>query len=349
MFRKKLLLVSIVLLALVVTGCSTTAGINVKVQESDDQQTVSVKPQQEEYEEGEKVTLTAFPKEDFKYWSVSDKKESKRIEENPWQIKLDSKDNIKAVYKNGEVAVDLVQDFGFIGNFMQKLLNTLYDFTNSYGLAIILLTAIIRIILFPLISKQTKSMKKMQKIQPMIEELKEKYDDQEKQQEEMMNLYQKYKINPAAGCLPLLVQMPILIALFRALKGWNALQTESFLLIPDLSQPYIPLVILTGLAMFAQSHLQQKFSGGSQGSKAAYFMPLLIVVIGFSFPAGVLLYWLTSNLAMTAQQYIIYQQPDPELEAIDETEDKEKDTASETDETEDSSDSQNSSDEKEES
>ena len=345
MFRKKLLLVSIVLLALVVTGCSTTAGINVQVQENNDQQTVSVKPQQEEYEEGEEVTLTAFPKEEFKYWSVSDKKESKKINENPWQVKLDSKDNIKAVYENNEVAVDLVQDFGFIGNFMQKLLNTLYDFTNSYGLAIILLTAIIRIILFPLISKQTKSMKKMQKIQPMIEELKEKYDDQEKQQEEMMNLYQKYKINPAAGCLPLLVQMPILIALFRALKGWNALQTESFLLIPDLSQPYIPLVILTGLAMFGQSYLQQQFSGGSQGSKAAYFMPLLIVVIGFSFPAGVLLYWLTSNVAMTAQQYIIYQQPDPELEAVEvdnETDDKDNDS-------DDSSDEQNSSDEKEES
>ena len=342
MFKKKSLLVLLVLLALVVTGCSTTAGINVNVKQNEEQQnTVSVKPQKEEYKEGEKVTLTAFPKENFKYWSVSDKKADKKVESNPWELKLNSKDNIKAVYKNSSVTVDLKQDFGFIGNFMQQLLNTLYDFTNSYGLAIILLTAIIRIILFPLISKQTKSMKKMQKIQPMIEEVKEKYeDDQEKQQQEMMNLYQKYKINPAAGCLPLLVQMPILIALFRALKGWNALQTESFLLIPDLSQPYIPLVILTGLAMFGQSYLQQKYSGGSQGSKAAYFMPLLIVVIGFSFPAGVLLYWLTSNVAMTAQQYIIYQQPDPELEAVEEEEEEED---------EDSSDSQNSSDEKEES
>ena len=317
MFKKRLLLVSILLLALVVTGCSTSAGINVKIKESENQEnTISITPQKEEYEAGEEITLKAFPKEKFKYWSISDKEGSKQIEKNPWQLKLDSKDNIKAVYKNSEVAVDLSQNFGFIGNFMQKLLNTLYNFTNSYGLAIILLTAIIRIILFPLISKQTNSMKKMQKIQPMIEEVKEKYDDQEKQQEEMMNLYQKYKINPAAGCLPLLVQMPILIALFRALKGWNALQAESFLLIPDLSEPYIPLVILTGLTMFAQSHLQQQYTANSQGSKAAYFMPLLIVVIGFSFPAGVLLYWLTSNIAMTAQQYIIYQQPDPELEAV---------------------------------
>ena len=336
MFRKKILLVSILLLALVVTGCSRSANINVQVDQSENQEnTISVKPQKEDYEKGDQITLTAFPKENFKYWAVSDKEGSREIKENPWQIKLNSKDNIKAVYKNSEVAVNLTQDFGFIGNFMQKLLNTLYNFTNSYGLAIILLTAIIRIILFPLISKQTNSMKKMQKIQPMIEEVKEKYDDdQEKQQEEMMKLYKKYKINPAAGCLPLLVQMPILIALFRALRGWNALQTESFLFIPDLSEPYIPLVILTGLAMFAQSHLQQQYSGNTQGSKAAYFMPLLIVVIGFSFPAGVLLYWLTSNIAMTAQQYIIYQQPDPELEAVVE---------------EENSAAQNSSDEKEES
>jgi membrane protein insertase Oxa1/YidC/SpoIIIJ len=93
--------------------------------------------------------------------------------------------------------------------------------------------------------------------------------------------------------------------------------------------------------MFAQSHLQQKYSGGgSQGSKMAYFMPLLIVVIGFSFPAGVLLYWLTSNLAMTTQQYIIYQQPDPELEPI-EDDDLKADSADSKEE--------NSSDSKEES
>ncbi|MGM0369440.1 MAG: YidC/Oxa1 family membrane protein insertase [Bacillota bacterium] len=322
MFRKKFVFVSLVLLlAFVVTGCSTSADINLNVQQGEDsEQTVSIKPQQEEYKEGDQITLTAFPKEEFDYWSVSTKQDDNQIEDNPWETEINSKNNIKAVYKdNSEVVVGSEQDFGFIGNWMQKLLNTIYDFTNSYGLAIILLTLVIRIILFPLISKQTKSMKKMQKIQPMVEELKEKYeDDQEKQQEEMMNLYKKYKVNPAAGCLPLLVQMPILISLFRALKGWNALQAESFLLIPDLSQPYIPLVILTGLTMFAQSHLQQKYSGGgSQGSKMAYFMPLLIVVIGFSFPAGVLLYWLTSNLAMTTQQYIIYQQPDPELEPIE--------------------------------
>ena len=329
MFRKKLVFISfILLLAFVITGCSTTADINLEVQQGDDaEHTVSIKPEQEEYKEGDQITLTAFPKEGFKYWSVSDKKSSKEITDNPWQLEISSRDNIKAIYENDEVVVNLTQDFGFIGNMMQSLLNTIYDFTNSYGLAIILLTAVIRIILFPLISKQTKSMKKMQKIQPMIEELKEKYeDDQEKQQKEMMNLYQKYKINPAAGCLPLLVQMPILIALFRALKGWNALQAESFLLIPDLSQPYIPLVILTGLTMFGQSYIQQKFSGSSQGSKMAYFMPLLIVVIGFSFPAGVLLYWLTSNLAMTAQQYIIYQQPDPELEEVVESPDSKEES-----------------------
>ncbi|MGM0501533.1 MAG: YidC/Oxa1 family membrane protein insertase [Bacillota bacterium] len=321
MFKKKWIFVSIILLLVfVITGCSRTTDINLEVQQNEETENkVSIQPNQDEYEEGAQITLTAHPEEKFKYWVVSDKEGSKEIKDNPWELEINSRDNIKAVYEDQEVAVKTKQDFGFIGNYMQELLKTIYDFTNSYGLAIILLTVVIRIILFPLISKQTKSMKKMQKVQPMIEELKEKYDDdKEKQQEEIMNLYQKYKINPAAGCLPLLVQMPILIALFRALKGWNALQAESFLLIPDLSQPYIPLVILTGLTMFGQSFLQQKYSASSEGNKVAYFMPLLIVVIGFSFPAGVLLYWLTSNLAMTAQQYIIYQQPDPDLEEVQE-------------------------------
>ncbi|WP_408955303.1 YidC/Oxa1 family membrane protein insertase [Natroniella sp. ANB-PHB2] len=200
--------------------------------------------------------------------------------------------------------------FGWLGEFMKTLLTQLYGFTGSYGSAIILLTLGIRLLLFPLVSKQTRSMKKMQKLQPLMEELKEKYgDNKEKYQEETMKLYQKHKVNPAAGCLPLLVQMPILIALFRSLQDWEELAGEAFLLVPDLSGPYLPLVILTGLVMLGQSLMTQKLSGKESNNKMALFMPLFIILIGFRLPAGVLVYWFTSNLIMAVQQYFLYKEP----------------------------------------
>ncbi len=151
-------------------------------------------------------------------------------------------------------------------------------------------------------------MKKMQALQPKIEELKEKYeDDQEKMQQETMNLYQKHKVNPAMGCLPMLVQMPILIGLYRTLRSWEALAGQPFLLIPDLSQPYGPLVILTGLLMLGQTTMTQKLQGKDiKENKMMLFMPLLIIFIGFQVPSGVILYWFTSNLVMLVQQYFLY-------------------------------------------
>ncbi len=210
--------------------------------------------------------------------------------------------------------------FGWIGDIMQNLLTSLHSFTGSYGLAIILLTFIIRLVLFPLVSKQTRSMKKMQELQPMMQELQKKYEnDKEKLQQETMKLYQENKVNPAAGCLPLLIQMPILIALFRALRGWEDLVGESFLLIPDLSKSYFPLVILTGLIMLGQSLLTQRMSGNDQNNKMALLMPLMIVFIGAKLPAGVLLYWFTSNLMMTIQQYFLYKESDEKVEVEEES------------------------------
>ncbi|GAB6137144.1 YidC/Oxa1 family membrane protein insertase [Halanaerobaculum tunisiense] len=211
--------------------------------------------------------------------------------------------------------------FGWLGDIMQSLLVWVYSFTGSYGFSIILLTLTVRVILFPLVAKQTRSMKKMQELQPEMEELQEEYsDDKEQLQEETMKLYKKHKVNPASGCLPLLVQMPILIGLFRGLRGWEELVGQPFLLIPDLSNPYLPLVILTGLTMLGQSLLTQKLSGGTGGgNKMAYFMPLLIVVIGYSLPSGVLLYWFISNLVMTVQQYILYTESSDDLELKEES------------------------------
>lgn len=211
--------------------------------------------------------------------------------------------------------------FGWLWDLMQNLLNLFYNFTGSYGFSIVFLTVVIRVILFPLVAKQTRSMKKMQQLQPKIEELQDEYeDDQEKMQQKTMELYQKHKVNPAAGCLPLLVQMPILIALFRTLRGWEKLAGESFLLIPDLSNPYLPLVVLTGLVMLGQSIMTQKLQGSNSGNNMMILlMPLLIVVIGFKLPSGVLLYWFTSNIIMAAQQYYLYSEESTDLELKEES------------------------------
>jgi YidC/Oxa1 family membrane protein insertase len=205
--------------------------------------------------------------------------------------------------------------FGWLWDLMQLLLDSFYGFTGSYGSSIILLTLGIRVLLFPLVSKQTNSMKKMQALQPEIEKIQEEYDDKQKVQEETMKLYQEHKVNPAAGCLPLLVQMPILIALFRTLRSWDALAGEAFLLIPNLSEPYIPLVFLTGLVMLGQTIMTQKLQGKDiADNKMILFMPLLIIFIGFRLPAGVLLYLFTSNLVMATQQYFLYSGDSSDLE-----------------------------------
>lgn len=189
-----------------------------------------------------------------------------------------------------------------------------FHLTKSYGLAIILLTVLIKVILYPLTSKQMKSMKAMQKLQPEMDKIKKKYkDDKEQQQKKMMELYKENNLNPAAGCLPLLIQMPILIVFYRVLIDWEVLQEVKFLIIPDLSQPFIALAILTGVTMFLQTFLQQKqggvSAGGKQGNMMMYIMPAFIVVIGLSIPAGVLLYWFTSNVIMLVEHFVLYQQP----------------------------------------
>lgn len=196
---------------------------------------------------------------------------------------------------------------GWLRDLMETVLTVFYGFTGSYGFAIILFTVFIRALLYPLVNKQTKSMKQMQKLQPIMDELKEKHgEDKEKFQQETMKLYQKYKINPAAGCLPLLIQMPILFALFRVLREWDKLAGESFLFISDLSEPSIVLVVITGLIMLAQGFVTQKMSGNK--SKVAMLMPLFIIAVGFNLPAGVLVYWSISTAIMAVQQYMIHSQ-----------------------------------------
>ncbi|MFW6229953.1 MAG: YidC/Oxa1 family membrane protein insertase, partial [Halanaerobium sp.] len=145
----------------------------------------------------------------------------------------------------------------------------------------------------------------------------EKYEDnKEKQQEAMMELYQEHGVNPAAGCLPMIVQMAILIPLYRTIFALgDKMANEAFLWIGtitngSLAEPDIAIVLLNALVMLGQTYMTQKISGGEgKSNKMMYMMPLFIVFIGFSLPAGVLLYWFTSTLFTVGQQYFLSKEP----------------------------------------
>ena len=219
-------------------------------------------------------------------------------------------------------------DFGMF-DFLAKpcvwLMNKLYSVIPNYGIAIIFLTVLIKIILWPLGSKSYKSMSEMKKIQPLMKEIREKYkDDKKKMNEEVMSLYRTYKINPLGGCLPMVVQLPVFFALYRMLYQAIELRHAPFFLwIEDLSAPdrlfrfdiaHIPFMeppygipVLT-IIMGATMLLQQKMSppmGDPTQAKMMMFMPIIFTVIFINFSAGLVLYWLINNILSIAQQYYI--------------------------------------------
>lgn len=213
--------------------------------------------------------------------------------------------------------------FGWLGDIMSEALIFLNGLVNNYGLAIIIFTLIIKLLLHPMTVKQTRSMKVMQDLQPEIKKIQHKYkDNKEKQQQEMMKLYQENNINPTAGCLPMILQLLIIIPLYRSILGLKDVMGEAgFLWIGtltggSLAEPDIALVIINGLAMVGQTMITQKFSGnaGSQNNMVMWVMPIMIIFIGFQLPAGVLLYWLTSTVFTAVEQFIIYR--DPEMKGV---------------------------------
>lgn len=190
--------------------------------------------------------------------------------------------------------------------------------TGDYGLGIILLTVAVRILLLPLTIKQTKSMQEMKRIQPKLKEMQAKYkDNKEKLQEEMMKFYKEHKINPLAGCLPLLLQLPIMFALFRVLLDLGKGQAHNFLFFMDnisisagdalkemgalQASPYLFLVAM----MIGTTYLQSKMmSTDAQQDKMMIFMSIFMAYIGWTLPAGVLIYLVISNIWTIAQQYV---------------------------------------------
>ncbi|MEJ6951944.1 YidC/Oxa1 family membrane protein insertase [Natronospora cellulosivora (SeqCode)] len=193
-----------------------------------------------------------------------------------------------------------------LGNLMTSLLEFINSFVGNYGVAIIILTVLVRVILYPLTVKQTKSMKAMQELQPEMKKLQEKYkDDKDKLNQEMMKLYQERGANPLGGCFPLILSMIIIIPLFRAIQDMDMTGT-TFLWVTNLNEPDMILVLLNGLAMVGQTYITQKTSGAAQQNKMMMWgMPIFIVAISAGFPAGVLIYWVTQTILHALQQWYI--------------------------------------------
>ncbi|MFA5127082.1 MAG: YidC/Oxa1 family membrane protein insertase [Patescibacteria group bacterium] len=216
--------------------------------------------------------------------------------------------------------------------FYQPIFNLLIWMYNlipgqDLGLAILLLTLLVRLALYPLSRQSIKSQRELQVLQPQIEALKEKYkNDKEKMGPELMALYKEKKINPFASCLPTLIQLPFLFAIYKVF--FNGLTKENslsalygFVSNPgqlnmlafgfiDLSQKSIPLAIAAGIAQFWQSKMlmgQNKGGGlaGAMNTQMIYILPIFTAVIGSSLPAGLTLYWFFTTVFSIAQQYLV--------------------------------------------
>jgi len=202
-------------------------------------------------------------------------------------------------------------DFGwfkFLAVPMLKFMLFIYDYTKNYGVAIIILTIIVKLLTYPLTIKSMMSMKKMQQIQPKLAEIKEKYkNDPQKMNTAMMDLYRKHGVNPMGGCLPMIIQIPIFFALYKALLVSFELKGSPFILwITDLSakDPYYITPIIMGITMFLQQKMTPSTMDPMQ-QKIFLLMPIIFTFLFLGFPSGLVLYWLTNNILSIIQQYYI--------------------------------------------
>jgi YidC/Oxa1 family membrane protein insertase len=207
--------------------------------------------------------------------------------------------------------LDLTVDYSWLTIIASPLFNLLFyinSLVGNWGLAIIILTFIIKLIFFPLSAASYKSMAKMKKLSPQLMKLKESYgDDKMKMQQSMMELYKKEKINPLGGCFPILVQIPVFIALYWVLLGSVELREAPFYFwIKDLSvkDPFYVLPILMAISMIAQTYLNPTPPDPVQ-AKIMKIMPFVFSIFFFFFPAGLVLYWLINNILSILQQWYI--------------------------------------------
>jgi YidC/Oxa1 family membrane protein insertase len=230
---------------------------------------------------------------------------------------------LKDVLESLGPGFDQIINFGFFDYFGKFLLAALLWFNKyvqNYGIAIILLTIVVRVGLFPLNQKSYKSMKEMQSLQPLVNELREKYKkNPQEMNKRMMALYREHKVNPMGGCLPLAFQMPVFIALFQALRNAVELRGAHFLWITDLSEPdrlftltvpfdlpinLLPLLVI--VAMLIQQKMTPVAGGQSETQqKMMQYMPIIFGFLFYSMPSGLTVYFLISTVLGLVQQYFV--------------------------------------------
>lgn len=209
--------------------------------------------------------------------------------------------------------LDLTVDYGwlwFISQPLFKLLKFIHSYIGNWGFSIIVITFIVRGIMYPLTKAQYTSMAKMRMLQPKLAAMRERIgDDKQRMSQEMMALYKTEKVNPLGGCLPLVVQMPIFLALYYMLMGSIELRGAPFALwIQDLSaqDPYFILPILMGITMFFIQKMSPTTVADPMQQKVMTFMPVIFTVFFLWFPSGLVLYYIVSNLVTIIQQQLIY-------------------------------------------
>ncbi len=256
-----------------------------------------------------------------------------------WDIlrSIEGRDGAEESLKLGKMI-----NFGFfspLGKGTLWLLKSFYGMVGNYGVALILLTVLIKIVYFPLTQKSFKSMRKMQDLQPKIAVLREKHrDDPQRLQKETMKLHKQHGVNPMGGCLPLVFQIPVFWALFATLRGAVELRHAVFISgwVNDLALPdtvaavagfpiRILPVLMTG-SMLAQQLIFGSGGSGGQGqsNKMMAFMPLIFAFIFYGMPSGLVLYWLCNNILAIGHQYLIRKQHKTETDEQEENEDNDK-------------------------
>lgn len=227
-------------------------------------------------------------------------------------------DILKSVGQGLDQMIDLGW-FDFLARPALWLLKLLYQVTGNYGVAIILVTILQKVAFHPLTHKSLKSMQAMQALQPKIQALQERYkNNPQKKQEETMALYRKHGVNPMGGCLPMLIQIPIFIALYNALSSSVEMWQAHFLWIRDLTQPDslfgitlwqgYPLnflALLMGASMWLQQKLTPTAGDPRQAQMMLWTMPIIFTFMFWSFPSGLVLYWLVNNVLQIGQQWLI--------------------------------------------
>jgi len=216
-------------------------------------------------------------------------------------------DILKAQGEGLEAAIDLGW-FAIIAKPLLHSLKLLYGYLHNYGLAIIVITVILKIFFFPLTHKSYKSMKEMQKLQPKMQELKEKFkDDRDGLNRSVMELYKTHKVNPLGGCLPMIVQIPVFFGLYKALMFSIELRHAPFYFwLQDLSakDPYYVTPIIMGATMFIQQKMTPTNMDPMQ-AKMMLALPIVFTAMFLNFPSGLVLYWLVNNILTIAQQMYI--------------------------------------------